>query len=142
MQNAQQTRRPDFPVQSTPAPPSPALYQRGSIKDKLPISLLVPTHHQGASGQFTPLTGVAQVNVSIAPNRLTAQQNGYTSREGSYTVNQTYGRVSPMVPAIQSVQPQFTANHPTRLRNEAISGQGESGPPKFSLWKILTCKCS
>jgi hypothetical protein len=62
-------------------------------------------------GQLTPLSGVAQINVSITPNRQPGQQNGYDFGEESYLGNQTYDRASPMVSTIQNPPAPLTANH-------------------------------
>lgn len=142
VQNAQQTRRTDAPAQSTPVPPSPALVRHGSKKGQSPAPLLMPNSDQGAPGQLTPLSGVAQINVSITPNRPKGQQNGYDFGDESYVGNQTYDRASPMVSTIQNAPAPLTANRPAGLQNGGISEQEENAPPKFSLWKILTCKCS
>lgn len=138
VQNTQPTRRPDVPA---PVPPSPALVRHGSKKGQSPAPLLMPNNSQSVPGQLTPLSGVAQINVSITPNRPTAQQNGYDFGEESYVGNQTYDRASPMVSTIQNAPAPLTANRPTDLQNGGISEQEENEPPKFSLWKILTCKC-
>lgn len=102
----------------------------------------MPNSDQGAPGQLTPLSGVAQINVSITPNRPKGQQNGYDFGDESYVGNQTYDRASPMVSTIQNAPAPLTANRPAGLQNGGISEQEENAPPKFSLWKILTCKCS
>lgn len=141
VQNTQPTRRPDVPVQSNPVPPSPALVRHGSKKGQSPGPLLMPNNSQSVPGQLTPLSGVAQFNVSITPNRPTTQQGGYDFGEESYVGNQTYDRASPMVSTIQNAPAPLTANRPTGLQNGGISEQEENEPPKFSLWKILTCKC-
>ena len=142
VQNTQTTRRTDAPGQSTPVPPSPALVRHGSKKAQSPAPLLMPNNNQNVSGQLTPLSGVAQVNVSITPNRPTTQQNGYDFGDESYIGNQTYDRASPMVSTIQNAPAPLTANRPAGLQNGGISEQDETEPPKFSLWKILTCRCS
>ena len=141
VQNTQPTRRPDAPTPSGPVPPSPALVRHGSKKGQSPGNLLLPNNSQDspAPGQLTPLSGVAHVNVSITPNR---QQTGYDYGEDSYAGNQTYDRASPMVSTIQNPPAPLTANRPVGLQNGGISEQDEHEPPKFSLWKILTCKCS
>ena len=142
VQNTQPTRRPDVPAQSTPVPPSPALVRHGSKKGQSPLTPLTPNNNHSSSGQLTPLSGVAQVNVSITPNRLPGQQGSYDIGEESYIANQTYDRASPMVSTIQNQPSPLVANRPNGLQNGGISEQDESEPPKFSLWKILTCKCS
>ena len=141
VQNTQPPRRPGVPAQSTPVPPSPALVRHGSKKGQSPGNLLLPDNSQEGPGQLTPLSGVAQINVSITPNRP-GQQNGYDFGEESYVGNQTYDRASPMVSTIQNPPAPLTANHQNGLQNGGISEQDENEPPKFSLWKILTCKCS
>jgi len=142
VQNAQPPRRPDVPGQSTPVPPSPALVRHGSKKGQSPGISLPPNNNQGGPGQLTPVSGVAQVNVSITPIRQPTQQNGYDFGDESYIGNQTYDRASPMVSTIQNTPGPLTANHPGGLQNGGISEQDETEPPKFSIWKILTCKCS
>ena len=142
VQNSQPSRRPDAPAQNIPVPPSPALVRHGSKKGQSPGTLLMPNNSQGGPGQLTPLSGVAQINVSITPNRQPGQQNSYDFGEESYVGNQTYDRTSPMVSTIQNPPAPLTANHPGGLQNGGISEQDENEPPKFSLWKILTCKCS
>ena len=133
-QNAQTTQRPDVPV-----PPSPALVRHGSKKDKSPVPLLVPNDHHAVPGTLTPLSGVAQVNVSISPSQPATQQNGHGFKGDSYVGNQTYDRASPMA---HNGPQQLSANRPSDSRNAPISEQEENEAPKFSLWKILTCKCS
>ena len=138
VQNTQPPRRPD---QSIPVPPSPALVRHGSKKGQSPGTLLMPNNNQTSPGQLTPLSGVAQVNVSITPNRPPGQQNSYDFGDESYVANQTYDRASPMVSTIQNPPAPLSANIPGNLQN-GISEQDENEPPKFSLWRILTCKCS
>ncbi|KAF9646382.1 kinase-like protein [Thelephora ganbajun] len=142
VQNAQPTRRADLPMPSTPVPPSPALVRHGSKKGQSPGALLLPNNNQGGPSQLTPLSGVAQINVSIIPNRSPVQQNNYDFGEESYTGNQTYDRASPMVSTIQNAPAPLSANRPGGLQNGGIPEQDEDEPSKFSLWKILTCKCS
>ena len=137
VQNTHPTRRPDIHAQTTPVPPSPALVRHGSKKGQSPI----PDKDQNIPGQLTPLSGVAQVNVSMTQNRATPRQDGYDFRQDLYPGNQTYDRASPMVSTIQNAQPPLTANRPTDLQNGGIPEQEESEPPKFNLWRILTCKC-
>lgn len=141
VQNTQPSRKPDAPAQSSPIPPSPALVRHGSKKGQSPGSPLMPNNGQGTPGQLTPLSGVAQINVSITPNRPAAQQNSYDFREESYVGNQTYDRASPMVSTIQNAPTPLTANRPTDLQNGGISEQEENEPPKFSLRRLLMCKC-
>jgi len=142
VQNTQPTRKPDVPTQSTPVPPSPALVRHGSKKGQSPVPLLVPNNIHNGSGQLTPLSGVAQVNISITPNRPPGQQSSYDIGEESYIANQTYDRASPMVSTIQNPPALLSANRPSGFQNGGISEQDEGDPPKFSLWRILTCKCS
>ena len=141
VQNTQPTRKPDVPVHS-PVPPSPALVRHGSKKGQSPGNLLMTNNGQDATGQLTPLSGVNQVNVSIVPNRQPGQQNGFDYGEESYVGNQTYDRASPMVSTIQNPPAPLSANRPGGLQNGGIAEQDENELPKFSLWKILTCKCS
>ena len=141
VQNTQPTRRPDVPLH-TPVPPSPALVRHGSKKGQSPGNLLMPNNSQDGTGQLTPISGVAQVNISITPNRQPAQQNSYDVGEESYVGNLTYDRVSPMVSTIQNPPVPLTANRPGALQNGGISEQDGNETPKFSLWRILTCKCS
>jgi casein kinase 1 len=140
VQITQPQRKPDAPGQTSPVPPSPALVRNGSKRGQSPGPLLMPSNTQDAPGQLTPLSGVAQINVSITPNR--AKPSGYDPREGSYVGHQTYDRASPMVSTIQNVPAPLNANRPDDLQNGRIPEQEENEPPKFSLWKILTCKCS
>jgi len=143
VQNTQPTRKSEAPLKSGPVPPSPALVRHGSPKGKSPAPLLMPNSHQGGTGHLTPLSGIAQINVSITPNRPATQQNGHDFGEGSYIGNQTYDRASPMISTTQNAPVPLTANHLGGPQNgEVTSGQEETEPPKFSLWKILTCKCS
>ena len=142
VQNTQPTRRPDVPMQNVPVPPSPALVRHGSKKGQSPGTLLMPSNNQNGPGQLTPLSGVAQVNVSITPNRPPGQQNSYEFGEESYIGNQTYEHASPMVSTIQNPPAPLSANRPGGLQNGGISEQDENEPPKFSLWRVLTCKCS
>lgn len=139
VQNTQPARRPDGPAQSTPVPPSPALVRHGSKKGQPPGNLLIPNNSQPGPGHLTPLSGVAQINVSITPNRPPGHQNSYEFRDESYIANQTYERASPMVSTIQNPPP-LSANRPGGLQN-GISEQVENESPKFSLWRILTCRC-
>ena len=143
LQQAQNTtRRPDGPAQASPVPPSPALVRHGSKKGQPPGTPLMQNNSQIGPGQLTPLSGIAQVNVSIAPNRAPGQQNSYDIGDESYIGNQTYDRASPMVSTIQNPPTPLVANRPGGLQNGGISEQDENEPPKFSLWRILTCKCS
>lgn len=142
VQNTQPTRRPDVPMQNTPVPPSPALVRHGSKKGQSPGTLLMPNNSQIGPGQLTPLSGVAQVNISITQNRPPGQQNGYDFGEESYIGDRTYDRASPMVSTIQNIPAPLSANRPIGLQNGGISEQDENEPPKLSLWRILTCKCS
>ena len=145
VQNTQPTRKNDVPMQGAPVPPSPALVRHGSKKGHSPGNLLLPNNDSlEGPGQLTPLSGVAQINVSITPNRPPGQQHsGYDFGEESYLGNQTYDRASPMVSTIQNPPAPLTANHQAApLQNGGIPEQEENEPPKFSLWKILTCKCS
>ena len=141
VQNTQQTRRTDVPVPGGPVPPSPALVRHGSKRGGPTGPLLVSGNNQGVSGQLTPLSGAAQVNVSITPIRPPHQQDGHDFGEESYIGNQTYDRASPMVSTLQNAPVPLTANHPVTSQNGGIPEQEEDEPPKFSLWKILTCKC-
>lgn len=140
VQNTQPPRRLDVPGQSTPVPPSPALVRHGSKKGHSPSTPLAPNNSQIGPGQLTPLSGVAQINVSITPNRPPGQQNSYDFGDESYIANQTYDRASPMVSTIQNPPAPLSANRPGNLQN-GISEQDENEPPKFSLWRILTCRC-
>jgi casein kinase 1 len=142
VQNGQLARRTDVPTQTSPVPPSPALVRHGSNKGQSPGALLLPNNSQGGPGHLTPLSGVAQINVSITPNRQPGQQNSYDYGDESYLANQAYDRASPMVSTIQNAPAPLTANRPAVLQNGGIAEQDENEPPKFSLWKILTCKCS
>ena len=132
LQQVQSAQNPNPRKSAIPVPPSPALVRHGSSKITAP---LMPNSTQ-VPGQLTPISGVAQVNISIAPNRLQERV------DGSYVGNQTYDRASPMVSTIQHGPVPVSANLRTGLQTEETSGQGENEPPKFSLWKILTCKCS
>lgn len=141
VQNTQPARRPDVLAQNGPVPPSPALVRHGSPNVRSPAPVLLPSN-EGAPGQLTPLSGVAQFNVSITPNKPIALQKGPDFGEESYVGNQTYDRASPMVSTIQNAPVPLTANHPAgSMQNGVISEQEENDSPKFSLWKILTCKC-
>ena len=142
VQNIQPPRKPEVPMQGGPVPPSPALVRHGSKKGHSPANLLLPNNSQEGPGQLTPLSGVAQINVSITPNRQPGQNSGYDYGDESYLGNQTYDRASPMVSTIQNTPAPLTANRQTPLQNGGIPEQEENEPPKFSLWKILTCKCS
>ena len=102
----------------------------------------MPNNSQGGPGQLTPLSGVAQVNISITSNKQPGQQNGYDFGDESYIGNQTYDRASPMVSTIQNAPVPLSASRPVGLQNGGISEQEENEPPKFSLWKVLMCKCS
>jgi len=141
LQNTQSPRKLD-PTQTSPVPPSPALVRHDSKKGQSPGILLPPNNSQGGPGNLTPLSGVAQINVSIIPNRPPGQQNSYDYREESYLGDRTYDRASPMVSTIQNVPAPLNANRPGGLQNGGIPEQEENEPPGVSLWKILTCKCS
>ena len=142
LQNTQPTRKLDIPTQTSPVPPSPALVRHRSREGQPPGTLLLPNNSQGGPGHFTPLSGVAQINVSITPNRQPGQRGSYDYGEDSYLADRAYDRASPMVSTIQNVPAPLSANRPGGLQNGGISEQDENEPPKFSLWKVLTCKCS
>lgn len=136
VQNTQPTRRSDLPAQNGLAPPSPALVLPGSQKGQFPPGthpMLNSQPHPPA--QFTPRPSDTGHNFSTTLQKpMMAQQNGHDSGEGLHTHNATYGRVSPM---LQSTQVPLATSH---MGNQGNSEQ-ENGPQKFSLWKILTCKC-
>jgi len=91
---------------------------------------------------ISPLSPALLRSTFLTPNRQPGQQNGYEFGDESYIGNQTYDRTSPMVSTIQNVSTPLAANRPVGLQNGDISEQDEVESPKFSIWKILTCKCS
>lgn len=150
-----------------PVPPSPALVRNGSARRKLPAAL-VPGGGVNTSGQLTPASAAANVNVP-APGQLALDRRGsqhltpqhpFASAQGSYDFGtadgadaayagtqpqqQPYGRTSPMIssaapPAISPVR--AGAGEIGAANGEHGHGQGGEGEPTSTFWKVLTCKC-
>ncbi|KAF8637389.1 hypothetical protein AX17_002885 [Amanita inopinata Kibby_2008] len=126
-------------------PPSPALVRHGSKQRKIP-SALTPA---GGSlpGQATPQSGVAQVNVPVAGQRISshhpyANAGAFDTQEDTYVPPQ-YGRVSPMVQSAGAAPPAISNVKAAGVSQGAdYHGQDDLDvPPKPSLWRILTCRC-
>ncbi|KAL1674451.1 kinase-like protein [Schizophyllum commune] len=152
---ARQDRR-RISQQGGPVPPSPALVRHGSKQRKVPAAL---TPGGGVSGQMTPHSAAAQVNVPIGGTPRGSSQHPYTGAgaggydygdDGGYgqpQAQQPYGRISPMVPAAGTAPPAVSnvrahAGDVGVSRDNAYNGQDLDEPaPKNSLWRILTCRC-
>ncbi|KAM6500374.1 kinase-like protein [Amanita muscaria] len=122
-------------------PPSPALVRHGSRQRRIPAAL-TPSNGN-FQGHVTPRTDVAQVNVPVGTQRISAHHPYATPspiEDDGYEPQ--YGRTSAMVPAT-AVPPAVT--------NVKVAGVAQGAdyqdhddldmPPKPSLWRILTCRC-
>lgn len=137
-------------------PPSPALVRHGSKQRRVPGALT--PGGGGGTGQFTPHSAAAQVNIPVGtPQRVSAQHpyanpgtGGYDyGRDGDdvYGGQQQYGRASPMVSSVGAAPPAISDVR-ARAGDAGIS-QGDvynrqdvdEAPPKPSLLRILTCRC-
>lgn len=137
-------------------PPSPALVRHGSKQRRVPGALT--PGGGGGTGQFTPHSAAAQVNIPVGtPQRVSAQHpyanpgtGGYDyGRDGDdvYGGQQQYGRASPMVSSVGAAPPAISDVR-ARAGDAGISqGDGynrqdiDEAPPKPSLLRILTCRC-
>jgi len=131
-----------------PAPPSPALVRNGSKQRRLPATL---TPGGGMSGQATPHSAAAQVNIPVGARRLpnaTFDENGFNENglqhQQSY---EHYGATSPMVSTSAGVAPPAVSNVRAQAGGDGVAhdyqGQqiDDDAPPKNSLLRILTCRC-
>jgi len=135
-------------------PPSPALVRHGS-KQRRVLNALTPGAG-GATGQATPLSAAAQVNVPISTPQNRASYTGHPyanatpgmeyGNDEAYP-NQPYGRASPMVSTVGAAPPAISN---VRARgNEVGVSQGDDyhdqngdlQEPKSSFWRVLTCRC-
>jgi len=129
-------------------PPSPALVRHGSKTRKTPA--LLP-----GTGQQTPQSGAAQVNVPVGQPRGThpyanaanGGYEGYDVGNASYNTQQQYPRASPMSPSVGAVPPAVSqvraqAGQTGVSHGGDFPGQDVDEPPrKNSLLRILTCRC-
>ncbi|KAJ3793471.1 kinase-like protein [Lentinula aff. detonsa] len=136
-------------------PPSPALVRHGSKQRKAPNNLnTLSPGGANTPGQLTPHSAAAQVNVPVGSQQRGSPQHPYASVSGgydygaddSYAQQQQYGRASPMVSS--SAAPPALSNVRARGGDVGVSrgehdGQDiDDSPPKMTLLKILTCRCS
>ena len=134
-------------------PPSPALVRHGSKQRKVPAALA--PGGVNVSGQYTPHSAAAQVNVPIGtPQPRSSAQHPYASVTGGYDYNddnfvtqQQYGRVSPMVSSVGAAPPALS-NVRARGGDIGVSHGGEyqaqdidDTPKPNILVRILTCRC-
>lgn len=136
-------------------PPSPALVRHGSKQRRV---ALLPGTGGTATGQATPLSAAAQVNVPITTPQNRASYSGAQHPYANATPgvdygndeaysNQPYGRASPMMSTVGAAPPAISN---VRARgNEAGVSQGDeyhdqngdAQEPKSSFWRIFTCRC-
>lgn len=137
-----------------PVPPSPALVRHGSKQQKVPAALT--PGGVNTSGQVTPLSAAAQVNVPV--NQRTNQQHpyanlaagGYEYRpdgDDSYVGQEAYGRTSAMVSSVGAAPPAVSqvrarAGDIGVANEEGLEGlPGDSEPQNgFSFFKLITCR--
>ncbi|TFK42407.1 CK1/CK1/CK1-G protein kinase [Crucibulum laeve] len=136
-------------------PPSPALVRHGSKQRKVPAALMPGGGN--ATGQLTPHSGAAQVNIPVGTQHRGSTQHPYATATGGYDHpreggdegygQQQYGRASPMVatggaapPAISNVRAR--GGETGASRGGDYQGQDvDEAPPKPSFFRILTCRC-
>lgn len=136
-------------------PPSPALVRHGSKQRRVPSGLA--PGGANASGQYTPHSTSAQVNVPVGtphPNGQHPYANAGTGGyeygrdvDDSYGGQQQYGRASPMVSSVGATAP-AVSNVRARGGDAGVShGDGYDGQnvdevtPKPSFLRVLTCRC-
>ncbi|KAK1236013.1 Palmitoylated plasma membrane-bound casein kinase [Marasmius sp. AFHP31] len=131
------------------AAPSPALVRTSSQRKN---SNALGTGGN-TSGQVTPHSAAAQVNVPIGTPQRGSAQHPYANATGGYDYNgedgygttQQYGRGSPMMSSVAA--PPALSNVRARAGDHGVSrgeydGQNvEDPPPKNTLFRILTCRC-
>jgi casein kinase 1 len=136
----EERRRSQNPV----VPPSPALVRHGSKSRKIPNALI-----PGTTGQQTPQSAAAQVNVSAATPRGTHPYanaanggfEGYDVANASFNTQQ-YPRTSPMTPNAGTVPPAVSQVRAQAGPTGVSVGQDMDEPPrKNTLLRILTCSC-
>lgn len=138
-------------------PPSPALVRHGSKQRKVPAALTPGGGN--TSGQITPLSAAAQVNVPVTTPLPGGRgpQGGqhpyananpgvyeYNGGDESFRAQQQYGRASPMVPSVGAAPPavsQIRARGDVGPSHGDEFQQGGEAQPTSGLWRILTCRC-
>ncbi|KAF8350554.1 CK1/CK1/CK1-G protein kinase [Amanita rubescens] len=119
-------------------PPSPALVRHGSKQRKIPAALT-----PGAGSQATPRTDVAQINIPISAQRISAHHpyaNAGVADDDAFA-QPHYSRASPMIP---SAVPPAVSNVKAAGISQGADYHGHDDmnmSPKPSLWRILTCRC-
>lgn len=135
-----------------PVPPSPALVRHGSKQLNIPAALTPG----GPSGQVTPLSAAAQVNVPVNQRGASQQHpyanlaaGGYEYRpegDDSYVGQEAYGRTSAMVSSVGAAAPAISQ---VRARAGDIGVANEGAPDGladserrggFSFFKFMTCR--
>ncbi|KAF8077842.1 kinase-like protein [Lyophyllum atratum] len=135
-------------------PPSPALVRHGSKQRRGPAALAPGVLN--ATGQYTPHSTTAQVNVPVGtPHQHPYANPGTAGYDYGRDVvddayggqQQQYGRASPMVSSIGAAPP-AVSNVRARAGEAGVShGDGYNGQqiedvqPKPSFLRILTCRC-
>ena len=117
------------------------------MKMLLQVQPMLSPVGNNTSGQITPLSAAAQVNIPVSAvhrnSHNQSPQHPYASGGYEYTrgedANQQYGRASPMM---ASAAPPAVSPVRARAGDVGMSHVQDGEPPQQSaLWKFLTCSC-